>query len=308
MLRDDILSLCKDELIGISGFIDEDKPELFKQISDKINQEYSISQLKFLSSVRNGTQYIIYRFKDDNGRFCKSAIEVNHDTLVDDFVDHLYMIIAGCKAIQIINEAYDEYRTNFGAPMSIEYKWGRLKGCDIAYWDFNSIVVELSSKALEEILAQYDNGETAFKLKVESMIKKSDLGKQNIVEFIREFNNISIHQAFKLVKLDVDDTTLLTEHMISPEDAETIVHKNRNNSGNQRIQVLNIVKQLGTFLVLSYWDVDYADKTINISIVDDQVIDLDSASIISNYAILSRLEQVIDLDANSKAEMFSDIA
>lgn len=305
MLRDDILSLCQDELVKLGGVLDDNRDELFNSLSSKIESEYNISII-FSTINRGSCTYITYKFFDKYGTLCKAAFKLQPDSGADTMVTNLVAIIAGSEAIEILNDSYDKYRASTGSAIDIRYQWGRAVDCSIGAWDFSNITVKLSAKAIDKLISLYTSSQSSLGLKLSGAIEQSEVGKQNIVEFIRDFDTFPIHKMLDAEISKEPTKDILSKSMLRPDDAKSIIRNNAKSmtKGTQNLLVVRVVSQLGTFIVLSNWKVDYGDKTISTSIIDDKAIDLESASIVTSYSIISRIEQVIKLSKSDIAEIF----
>lgn len=303
MVNEEILQVCQDELIKLSsGLESTGNIELLGLISKKIGGYFKLRQFSLKSSIRNKQEYIVYSFRDTYDNMCIAAFKFNPDNIIDTFTSHISSIILGEKALQILNDITDDYKTKSGVDVDVQYQWGRSNYCTIGSWDFDHTTVKLSDKALTKLISMFNEGENSFKLKMGSLVEESELGKRNIVEFIKRFDEIGIHTVLGAKLQPASIEKLLTRYMISKSDAIKICHKNKDMNGIQNILVVYVINQLGSFAVLSNWKVDYNSKSVDISIVDDQIIDLESATIVSNFGICSRIEQILklnDLDINS---------
>lgn len=305
MLKDELLFLCHEELIKLGGVIAEDKPEILRALADKIKSEYGID-IEFSTLNRGSETYITYKFHDSRMNVCKSAFAITTDNVADTFIENMIYVIDGCSAISYLNKAEDKYRADMGSIIDIHYQWGRTKYCSIGSWDYNKITIKLSADALNSLIELYSSSESAYSMQISSKMNESDLGKRNVIEFVKAFNTIPIHKFIGARLADEPIDKLLGQNMLGPDDAKRICKSNYGAKGVQSLIVMNTLSQLGIFVVLSKWRIDYDDKSISISLLEDKAIDLDSSSIVSNYALTSRIEQAIKLKDSEIAELFNN--
>lgn len=300
---EEIKEICRNTLGGYekydtssADFIDN-LNKLAKEIVDKLD----ISQLKFSIEHRDSNICIIYNFVCENKYKTGSGFVFNKDSFDNDLTTHIINIQNGCKAISIVNKIIDSRNDSTGNNIDIQMIWGNSLYSSIAYWDYKTIVIKLSKKSIQNLIELYRNGEQAFQVKIEDLID-NDIAKENIVETYKNIPNTRLYKELEL-EFNGNMQTELSMNMLSRKDAIQICVNNTSGQ-NLELHVVENIKQLGDFITLSIWNVDFKNKTISIKLKDEKVIDNKSEEIIYNYNICSRIEQSLALNDIEKSKIF----
>ena len=305
MNSSDILNRYKDKLLNAARAdldISEVNVEL-AEISKVISDELMVDNLSIKEELINCKKYIRYAFTD-NGMCCSSAVKVNYEALAKDIADHLDLIVNGISALHILNDKIKDFISKSTNSYNIEIQWGFGNSYSIGYWDYEKAVIRISKKSLIKLVSDYHNGENTFRNMMESAIDKNILS-SNIIEFIDNFNNSKL-STFLNDTIQTDDIdTLLSKNMMTKKDVIDLIASNKDYRATQNITVLYIVRQLGHFVVLQNWKVDYKNKSIITNILGDRVLDIDYKSVITNDSICSRIEHILDLDKNEVENWFN---
>ena len=288
MNRDTIIEYLKDDASKLDSFInlsDIDKKSLTDRLSNLLSEILSVTSFNMQVILKGEKGYIAYKFRDMHNQICKAAIKCE-DVSCDSIYNIIIDIIDGIDAIDILNDTIsDSGNTN----IDVSYKWGKAATASIAYWDFDSIKVTTDYNALATLLEQYRKGTGRYI----NWIKDSmtDFMPKNTVEFIRDFNKLSLNIAIGSTLQYKDIADVFTASMLSREEVLNTIRNYNNSSEKQVLKSVDVVDTLGRFLVMLNWNVDYVTKSIETSLTSDSVIDLDNMTIITSPSICSRLEQ-----------------
>ena len=282
MIIEEFKQLCRDEILGISSMSTSeiDRANLLSSMAQKICECYDFSEFKLDIVTRGNVQYIIYKFNGFNNASCSGGFVYNYDTFDSDIASAVTDIIDGNDAINILNEIIESDRDKLGGKVAVYFVWGRGPYCKVYDWDYSKIGIKISRDALANLLDNYREGAKSFRNEISSAVAKSAIGK-----------------AINAKIEDIELINHLTRQMLNRNEAISYC-KDHRSSGVISLQVVEIVQQLGVFVALANWVVDFKNKNISVSLINEQVIDVDNAEVISNYGICSRIEQIIGLSSD----------
>lgn len=248
-----------------------------------------VDSLSFDIVIKNKTAYLLCKFTDGYGYICKGGVKI--DSNIGETLSYLMdSIIKGQHAIQVLNEALSNTQASNGIILSLRYRWGFGKTSSIAYWDYTNIVIRMSENTIQELISNktLDEIENSIKNSVADF-KWSD----SITEFISTYNESSICKTLNSV-LDYDSIAeALQDNMLSQEDIESTINKNKEAHSSQKLKSVHFVSELGLFAAILLWEIDYDLRDIRISILEDTVIDLENNRFVSDHSLYSRIEQKI---------------
>ena len=304
MNHEEVLNKYKDDLL-LLGSLDtssSEKMDILQNLRNKLDSELDVHNLDFEIISRKNGDYIKYTFCDNRDYKCAYAINTNTNNFVDSFVEHMEVIKDGIDAVRILNNVADDLADESAILFDVQYQWGRGTECNISYWDYSKVVFRLSNNAILELIRIMNNADVDFEDTMRNLLKSSFSGIDNIVKCITEFNHVELHNKIG-AHINGSLQDILSNNMITREDAIKLCKKFVSTNGVQKITVLNIVKQLGNFLVLQLWDIDYKNKEIETSIIGDRIIDLDSSSILSNETLRDRIDNILKLSKDEMLEI-----
>lgn len=307
MNHEEVLNRYKDDLLllGSLDTVSSEKIDILQNLKHKLEIELDVHDIDFDIVTRKNGDYIKYTFNDNREYKCAYAINTGTDNFPDSFVEHMEIIKDGLEAVKVLNKVADDLADESAILFDVQYQWGRGTECNISYWDYSKVIFRLSNNSLLELVRLMNDANVDFEDTMRDLLKSSFSGIDNIVKCVTEFNRVELHNRIGAhINGSLED--ILSNNMITREDAIKLCKKFVSTNGVQKITVLNIVKQLGNFLVLQLWDIDYKNKEIETSIIGDRIIDLDSSSILSNETLRDRLDNILKLSKDEMLEIMSE--
>ena len=305
MVFEEFRQLCRNELWEIAkpSCSSIDRMSYLEDISNKVSSEYGVDGLSFGIVTRNGIEYITYSFGGASHSKSAGGFKFNCSTFESDIGNTMADIVDGYNALRIINDTIENAVDASGEKRSIYYTMSKAKVSSIYYWDYSHIGVKLSEKSTNIILKAFRSSENSFKLLIKSLVAKDGMYKDNIINFIRNFNTYEMHSKFDIVLESNNMSLELSKNMLSRDEAIQYISEFKSKK-HLELYVVQIIEQLGVFIALAKWVVDFDSKDVSIYLKDEQVIDATNGEILSNYGICSRIEQILRLNDQEKELMF----
>ena len=257
------------------------------KLEDKANNEMPLKLLNATITSKDNKIYALFKFKDSDNYTCKGSEEIHLEDIDASINNIMSNISNGDNAIQMLNAALKNEQYEHGEPLNIAYKWGNGKYCSICNWDYGNIKIKLNSIALDKLIEMSIKESSRQEI---NELASSIAWNDNIVTFIRNFDTFVIHNKLGAVLEEFDVEKILAENMLSTQDVISIIQKNNNKQCVQKFKSIFVVRELGKFIAILNWVVDYSKNTINTSIMNDKVLDVESARYISDHNICSRIE------------------
>ncbi len=303
----------KESVYGLSKYFNNDKItdfidcynikdiEEFKKALEMASKEIETDILKigiiesFIIQpnikVSNGVQVesisLKILFKPELGEWHKVILEVPKEIkkFMSQFDSTIEIIMNGSQAITELNNKIKDIQLSIGSTILVSYKWSiDSNTCSISDWDYDKITVKLGKTSISELIKLYTIGE------INNTITNEDWN-TSIPKFIENFNKNKLHTKLGAILAGVKIEDILTENMLNTNDILAIIRHNESNTGTQTFKSVSLIKELGRFIVLCKWEVDYNKKKISINIVEDKVLDLDKGIYIRNDELCSRIEE-----------------
>ena len=284
--QSEIEEIIGNKLDAIISFNDANK-QTINEILNNIATLWEAIDLSFDLISKDNKNYVIFKFRDSEGSICKGSCVVTLEELAASIYGILDKIENGRKAIKVLNNAMKKRQYEHGAPLNINYKWSITKQCSIGDWDYNNIKIKLNDMALERLTEEFKKDGTG--AEVEKMVAEL-VWDGNIINFVREFDKFKLHAELGLSFGVCEVGKILTENMLGTSDVLSIIRKQSKVSGVQKFKSIFKVSELGKFLVILIWDVDYNKKSIVTSILGDKALDIENSRFISDYNLFSRIE------------------
>lgn len=256
-----------------------------------------------VSNTKDGKQYSFkFKFSISGTDYSTDFVlsQDGYDKMLKDISNLVSIIIEGSKAVDELNKLIQDIQFNNGSAVQIIYRFGLDKFCMISSWDFDKINVRLGETAIMQLIELRDNDE------LEETVRQSDW-QYTIVRFILNFNSIPFHKRINAINEITSFEGMLLENMLETDKIPFMVRCSRGNTGTQVIRTVSIIKELGKFLVLIDWYIDYSRKSISMSIVNDKVLDLEDDRFISDREIVNRIEKKIDIPENIQTKLFDGV-
>lgn len=256
-----------------------------------------------VSNTKDGKQYSFkFKFSISGTDYSTDFVlsQDGYDKMLKDISNLVSIIIEGSKAVDELNKLIQDIQFNNGSAVQIIYRFGLDKFCMISSWDFDKINVRLGETAIMQLIELRDNNE------LEETVRQSDW-QYTIVRFILNFNSIPFHKRINAINEITSFEGMLLENMLETDKIPFMVRCSRGNTGTQVIRTVSIIKELGKFLVLIDWYIDYSRKSISMSIVNDKVLDLEDDRFISDREIVNRIEKKIGIPENIQTKLFDGV-
>lgn len=277
--------------------------EIEKLLGERARDLGILNHIYYSFHERENEVYIVYNFKELEGvGINKGVINLNSDGIELILTKLLDDIKIGTLALDKLNSIIKTIKDSMDGELNIQYNWGTDKYCSVKDWDYRNIKIKISKITLDNIIRLYKEDNELTDL---TEILKEHNWKANIIEFVNSFNDIGLHQKILATVDTLDIDKILVENMLNTDDVVELIRKNKNNNGKQRIKSVSIIKELGAFVAIVYWDVDYKNNKINYSIQDEKVMDIENKRFVSDYSIYTRLEHRIFLPEELRENIFN---
>lgn len=310
MIIEGLHETFQQELLEISKLSTSaaDRIPIYDSISRKLEENYGVHGLSIAEQVKSNMSLAVLKFKDSNGNVCSVKIQIDNGDFVNTLLETLGSIIYGTKAIQELNGYLHNLRSSNNVYSNIIYIWGYGTRSFVYGWDYSTLKIKLNKEAVDYLCKIYSENRSGFALECEHLINDVDpslsIGNIEILKCVKDFNSIPFHVTIGAL-MQGDFIYNMTSNMLSRKEALDIC---KQNSSKSRIGLLVVerIEQLGGFIALTSWDVNFKSKKVKISLVESKVIDSSTLEIVDNYGICSRIEKQIGLSDSEKAFIFGE--
>ena len=281
--------------------------EAEQMILDALHKLNLDNQIYSYIIEKNDKMYITYQFTEiGDGSINKVLIDTTIDSLIPHMEKTISRIDIGSKAVNKLNNLLRDSRIAKDGYISVQYKWGTNKYSTVSDWDYGNIKIKLSDMALDYLISAYKLDEELTELR--DIISKFDWD-SNIIEFIKAFNDFELHRRLSVTIKDYDITKLLTDNMFNTADILDMIKNNSTSKkGIQKFKSVFVVNELGSFIAIIDWVVDYSKKDIAVNIQDEKVIDVENTRFVSDHSIYSRIELRALISDDVKNSLFGSEA
>lgn len=230
-----------------------------------------------------------YKVMDIEDKFAFAISTDGYDTFISSIISILYMLIEGSRAVSELNSLIHVAQSSKGASVMVTYKLGITdKFCKVCDWDYNRIKIKLSKAAITQLISLSADG------LLETVVSETDW-LLTIGKYIVGFNNLHIHEKINAVMNSTDIEKILTSNMLSTDDVITAITRCKSDTGTQEFKSVSIIKELGKFIAVTLWRVDYSKKSIAVRLMSDKVFDAENDRFISDRDIVDRVERKINV-------------
>lgn len=277
-------------------------------LSNLVRAQYDgveVFDSKYECVKKNGEASYSFKFRFSVGGVenadCFVIVQDGYDKFLSDMSREVALMIEGAKAVNKLNEFIQSIQAINGSSVQIIYRWGMdSKFCMISSWDFDKINVRLSCPSITQLIELNNNNE------LEKLVAESDWA-FTIVKFITNFNSIPFHKRIDAVDEITSFEGMLFQNMLETKQIPLMVRYSRANTGTQEVRTVSIIKELGKFLVLVDWRIDYSRKSISMHIVNDKVLDIEDDRFISDREIVDRIEKRVNIPENTRNKLFEGV-
>lgn len=276
-------NLVKLEYTGIEYF---DISTYIRDSKDKDGEKQLILIFDFrINSVQDKLHYVV--------------TQDGYDKLISDLASLVYLITEGMKAVAELNKIIAEKQNQHGSSVIISYRWCITdRFCKIGDWNYDMIRIKLSKPSILQLIDLVESG------KLDEFIDISDFNK-SIKQFILGFNKNSLHEKISAVLGSNSIERILTENMLSTEDVVAYLKRNLKRSGTQDFKTVEFISELGKFVVIADWKVDYTNHRISIKISNNKVFDVENDRFTSDEDIVDRVEKRINISKKLESSIFN---
>lgn len=269
--------------------------------------EFDVSSFIKEKQAQDGvaTQLVMqftFRVASIKEKFTYAVQQDGYDKFIANLSGLTYLISEGIKAVNELNRLVAEEQNSKGSSVIITYKWGITdRFCRVSYWDYDKLNIRLSKPSILLLIDLAESGQ------LEEYVKNTNW-ECSIAQFIKEFNKQSIHEKISAVMHSNSIEKILTDGMLSPEDIVAYIKKNKDQRGSQEFRAVEVINELGVFVVVTSWDVDYTRKKITISIADDKVFDVENNRFTTDTDIVGRVEKRVNIGKQLEVTIFGTAA
>lgn len=264
--------------------------------------DYFELQHTFKEIESNNEQCILtiaFKISKIEDRFTFVLGKDGYDKFLQNITNIVYLITEGAKAVGELNKQIHEIQNAKGSSVVILYRWGITdKFCKVFDWDYDRIKVKLSRTSIIQLIDLVETGE------LKEYIENTDWS-ISIKSYIDMFNRIPLHEKINAALMTTDIEKILTENMLSVEDIVAVIGRSKGKSGIQEIKSVSVVKELGKFIIIANWKVDYSKKLISMQIMGNKVLDIENDRFISDRDIIDRMDKKLNICSQISGRMFS---
>ena len=274
-------------------------PDEIQIIIQNALERQPIKNLNMQYISEQNLHFIMISFRDGNGTKCRGAFQLDLGSVAQGICDSLDEIADQLIAIDQLNQIVRDQLYKNNNQFNVQYCWGSDEQCSIEDWQYSFIKIKLSRDSCERLrLLIKDRQEF-----VQNISEKTDFG-TNAADTVIMFNDITLHQEIGAILWTSQVEQALTHNLIQVDDAIGIIKNNNFKTGKQNIKVVMPFNELGQFLVISDWEIDYAQKSIKQSILDQKILDIENRKYILDSAIYNRVEKRIHLQEDMITQLF----
>lgn len=254
----------------------------------------NIDALVFDADTYNNNLYLMFNYSSYLGA-SKGSLQVQNNII--DTLDYILdLIIKGEQALRVINKKLSDLKDSNGSILSIKYCPGFGAFARVGYWDYTNLVIKLSLDSMDK-LASYVSTEDIERDIIEAVEGLS--WTEYAPLFIEKFNSLRINYILKAKMNYSSISDALIDNMISLQDVRRVLLSGKFTIGEQQITSVFVVKELGTFIAIVIWRVDYGSKKVSINVLDNKVIDIENKRFVSDHSLYSRIEQRVLSESNN---------
>lgn len=256
---------------------EENNIEIAEQLNEIGNRINEVKELRF--EIEEGRIY--YIFKNSRGKYCNGSSAIGEE-LKKTMEELVSQIVNGEYAIEELNKALEKSKIQNGSTLSLRFKWGNGKNAAISYWDYNNIEISCDKSALDKIIQMWKESDLEW--------VKGVSWDNSVVDIVSGYNKSGIGKMLESRLESNNPMEELTRCMMNREDIIRIA--NSGYEGSYRVKSVEAVKELGQFICIVVWDMDFSSKEIGFNILDNTVIDVENNRFVTDQ-LFDRVERRI---------------
>lgn len=267
-------------------------------ISNAIEQS-PLKNLNMQYVNEQGLHFVLVSFRDSKNNRCRGAFQIDLGSVAQSICDGLDEIQDQLIAIDQLNAIVKDQLYKSNNSFIISYCWGQDDKCSIEDWQYQFIRVKLSKDSCEKLRILIKD--ESFNVQQES--DKTNFG-TNAADMVARFNNMELHQEIGAIIETSSIEKALTSNMLQMDDAINFVRDNKHKNGKQHIKVVIPFNELGQFLTVNDWEVDYHNKDIKSQISEQKILDTENKKYILEQQIYNRVEKRLRMQDDIIEELF----
>ena len=279
--EDDIFELSNDtQILALNDILTSD---VAHYIENKINEQIKISNVAVTIQDKEDRKYLFIRYIDTINRKCKLCLNVKADkeSLITAIAQLTEFIILGQSKVNNLNNMLESIRIDKGSLFSIKFMVGNGTSSSVNYWDYNLVIIKLSEKSVNTLIEAED-------IDI-SLIEWPD----NIINAICNYNELQLSKDIqsKLCNDTVESiVSIFTKNMLNTNDVRNMINKDID-QGIQKLKSVEVISSdLGIFVALLVWNIDYRLREASIEILDSKVMDIENKRFVTDKALYDRIE------------------
>lgn len=214
--------------------------------------------------------------------------------LLNDFID--------CETtIDELNSIVKSCQLRNGAFCSAKYicDYTRKDSASLSSWDYKNVCFGLGMNIVLKLKYLSDNHYY--------INSTSEFYSGSIKEMVECFNSFKMHQKIGAA-LSGDVKSNLCKTYYTMNDAIRIIMKNKFRDDVQNITTCTFIDELGKYIVLCNWNVDYRRRKIDITVVDGKIYDIENDKFICKGDIYDRIDTRVQLPELRSPIIFGDMS
>lgn len=271
-----------------------------QQIIDNVLESCTIKGLNLQYKEADGMHFMLVQFRDSQGEKCRGAFQFSLNSIAQNICDSLDEIQDQLIAIDSLNAMVSARQYQSDNQFTVRYCWGSDYKCYIDDWQYQYIKVKLSKDSCEKLRLLVKDDQELLQLRT----NETDFG-SNAAETVSNFNSMPIHSELAAMLWTSQVEKALTQNMVQMDDAIQAIRDSQYTAGIQHIKVVIPFNELGQFLVVADWAVDYQDKSIKQTIVEEKLLDVENKKYILDSQIYNRVEKRLMLQKETLDELFN---
>lgn len=272
-----------------------------QKIIDNVLESCTIKGLNLQYKEAEGMHFMLVQFRDSSGEKCRGAFQFSLNAIAQNICDSLDEIQDQLIAIDSLNAMVSARQYQSDNSFSVSYCWGSDCKCSIDDWSYQYIKVKLSKDSCEKLRMIVKDDPKL----LQSRVDDTDFG-NNAAETVSNFNSMPIHTELAAMLWTSSVEKALIQNMLQMDDAIGIVRESQNTVGIQNIKIVVPFNELGQFLAIMTWVVDYQDKSIKQTILEEKLLDIENKKYILDSQIYNRVEKRLILQKDTLDELFSN--
>lgn len=271
-----------------------------QQIIDNVLESCTIKGLNLQYKEADGMHFMLVQFRDSSGEKCRGAFQFSLNSIAQNICDSLDEIQDQLIAIDSLNAMVSARQYQSDNQFTVRYCWGSDYKCSIDDWQYQYIKVKLSKDSCEKLRLLLKDDQELLQLRT----NETDFG-SNAAETVSNFNSMPIHSELAAMLWTSQVEKALTQNMVQMDDAIQAIRDSQYTAGIQHIKVVIPFNELGQFLVVADWAVDYQDKSIKQTIAEEKLLDVENKKYILDSQIYNRVEKRLMLQKETLDELFN---